>query len=189
MIQPSDTATTAVRVTIDGQELEVPAGTTIWQAAKDAGIEIPVLCHSEKLDPVGVCRMCVVDVGERVLAASCVRECQDGMTVESASPKVRQHRKVLIELLLDEHPTPCEREQTTGDCELEALGRKYGVPNAECGVECGIGDRTFPPPPPPPFPTRHFLARHRRRPFGVHSLRPLRARLRRHSVERRHWPQ
>ena len=73
------TATT--RLTIDGHELEVAAGTTIWQAAKDAGIDIPVLCHSEQLHPVGVCRMCVVDVGERVLAASCVRECQDGMTV------------------------------------------------------------------------------------------------------------
>jgi formate dehydrogenase major subunit len=127
MIQPSETAPTTVRVTIDGQEIDVPAGTTIWQAAKDAGIDIPVLCHSEKLDPVGVCRMCVVDVGERVLAASCMRECQAGMTVETASPKVEQHRKVLTELLLDEHPSPCEREQTTGDCELEALGRKYGL--------------------------------------------------------------
>ncbi len=138
--------TSLIQVHIDGQTLDVAPGTTIWQAAKDAGIEIPVLCHSEKLDPVGVCRMCVVDVGERVLAASCVRECQDGMTVETASPKVEQHRKVLTELLLDEHPTPCEREQTTGDCELEALGRRYGVRNAECGVgnaEWAVPDSAF----------------------------------------------
>ncbi|MHC4874883.1 MAG: formate dehydrogenase subunit alpha [Planctomycetota bacterium] len=126
--------TSTTRLTIDGQEMEVPAGTTIWQAAKNAGVEIPVLCHSEKLDPVGVCRMCVVDVGERVLAASCVRECQDGMSVETASPKVEQHRKVLTELLLEEHPVPCEREQTTGDCELEALGRRYGLSAAGQGA-------------------------------------------------------
>jgi len=146
MIQPFDTATTTVRVTIDDQEVEVTPGTTIWQAAKDAGIDVPVLCHSERLDPVGVCRMCVVDVGERVLAASCMRECQDGMTVETASPKVEQHRKVLTELLLDEHPTPCERERTTGDCELEALARRYGVTNAECEVrneECAADDSAF----------------------------------------------
>ncbi len=126
--------TSLIQVHIDGQTLDVAPGTTIWQAAKDAGIEIPVLCHSEKLDPVGVCRMCVVDVGERVLAASCVRECQDGMTVETATPKVEQH------------PTPCEREQTTGDCELEALGRRYGVRNAECGVgnaEWAVPDSAF----------------------------------------------
>ena len=70
---PADTATVAV--TIDGQALTVAAGTTIWAAARDAGIDIPVLCHGERMDPVGVCRMCVVDVGGRVLAASCVRPC------------------------------------------------------------------------------------------------------------------
>jgi formate dehydrogenase major subunit len=59
-----------VTLSIDGQELTVPEGTTIYDAAKSAGIEIPVLCHDERYDPVGVCRMCVVDVGGRVLAAA-----------------------------------------------------------------------------------------------------------------------
>jgi formate dehydrogenase major subunit len=116
-----------VTVTIDGQEITVPEGMTIWEAAKRRGIEIPVLCHSERMDPVGVCRMCVVDAGERVLAASCVRECAEGMSVETNSEKVEQHRRMLTELLLSEHPTPCEREKASGDCELEELGRRYGL--------------------------------------------------------------
>ena len=128
----------SITVTIDGQEVSIPEGTTIWEAAKQAGIEIPALCHSERMNPVGVCRMCVVDVGERVLAASCVRECADGMSVEANSERVEQHRKMLTELLLSEHPTPCEREKTSGDCELEELGRRYGA--AACTVPAGGSD-------------------------------------------------
>ena len=116
-----------VSLKIDGREVTVPAGATIWEAAKQAGPDIPVLCHSERMDPVGVCRMCVVDVGERVLAAACTRECSDGMVVETASEDVERHRRMLTRLLLADHPVPCEREQTTGDCELEALAREYGL--------------------------------------------------------------
>ena len=116
-----------VTLTIDGKRITVPAGSTIWEAARDAGIDIPVLCHSEGMDPVGVCRMCVVDVGERVLAPSCMRECQPNMTVDASSQKVEKHRRVLTELLLSEHPVPCARELSSGDCELEALGRQYGL--------------------------------------------------------------
>jgi formate dehydrogenase major subunit len=116
-----------VTLTIDGQQVTVPAGTTIWEAARDAGIDIPVLCHSEGMDPVGVCRMCVVDVGERVLAPSCMRECQPDMSVDASSQKVEKHRRVLTDLLLSEHPVPCARERTSRDCELEELGRVYGL--------------------------------------------------------------
>ena len=115
----------SVTLTIDGAECTVPSGTTIWEAARDAGAEIPVLCHSDRMVPVGVCRMCVVDVGERVLAASCMRECQNGMSVETSSEKVETHRRVLTELLLSEHESPCAREASSGDCELEGLGRRY----------------------------------------------------------------
>jgi formate dehydrogenase major subunit len=118
---------TAVNLTIDGRAVSVPPGTTIYDAAKQVGIDIPVLCHSPRLDPVGVCRMCVVDTGGRVLAASCVRPCEDGMTVETASPKVEKQRKTLTALLLSDHPVPCAKEMTTGDDPLDALGRKYGL--------------------------------------------------------------
>ena len=89
---PAPTETRTVSLTIDGRELTVPEGTTIWQAAKDAGIEIPVLCHDERYDPVGVCRMCVVDVGARVYAASCVRPCEDGMEVKTDTPELERNR-------------------------------------------------------------------------------------------------
>lgn len=136
-----------VTLTIDGQELTVPSGTTIWEAARASGIDIPVLCHSEGMEPVGVCRMCVVDVGERVLAPSCMRECQSGMAVDASSEKIEKHRRVLTELLLSEHPVPCARELSSGDCELEALGRQYGLlPDAlSSGADCSGASCVSPP--------------------------------------------
>jgi len=127
MIATEQPTVQTVSLSIDGHTVEVPIGTTVFDAARRIGIDIPVLCHSDRMAPAGVCRMCVVDVGERVLAASCVRECQDGMTVETSSPKVQGHRRMLTELMLAEHPVPCARERTTQDCGLEALGRQYGL--------------------------------------------------------------
>jgi len=96
--------TRTVTLTIDGQQVTVPDGTTIWAAAKAAGIEIPVLCHDERYDPVGVCRMCVVDTGARVYAAACVRSCEDGMDVKTVTPDVERSRATLTELLLADQP-------------------------------------------------------------------------------------
>jgi len=136
-----------VTLTIDGQQVTVPAGTTIWEAARDADIDIPVLCHADGMEPVGVCRMCVVDVGERVLAPSCMRECQSDMKVDASSLKVERHRKVLTELLLSEHPVPCARELSSGDCELEALGRQYGLlpDNHSTDADCAGASCVGPP--------------------------------------------
>jgi formate dehydrogenase major subunit len=116
-----------ISLQIDNQQIRVPEGTTIWDAARRIGIDIPVLCHSPRLAPVGVCRMCVVDVGGRVLAASCVRQCEEGMTVRTNPELVEKQRRMLTRLLLADHPIPCEKERTTGDCELEALARRYGI--------------------------------------------------------------
>lgn len=116
-----------VTLTIDGQSITVPQGTTVWEAAERLGIEIPVLCHSPRMDPVGVCRMCVVDVGARNMAASCIRPCEDGMEVDTRSPRVEQQRRMLIELLLSEYPEDSAREPATGDDELLALARAYEV--------------------------------------------------------------
>ncbi|MCA9080908.1 MAG: (2Fe-2S)-binding protein, partial [Planctomycetaceae bacterium] len=112
----------SVTLTIDDQTVTVPAGTTLWQAAKAAGIDIPVLCHQERLNPVGVCRMCVVDAGERTLTASCVRACQNGMQVQTASPLVQQHRRMLTRLLLAEMGG-----ETTSD--VHDLGRQMELVN------------------------------------------------------------
>jgi formate dehydrogenase major subunit len=133
-------AAPTVTLTIDGREVTAPEGATIWEAAKEAGIEIPVLCHDERYDPVGVCRMCVVDVGARVYAAACVRPCEDGMEVKTATPEVEQRRATLTQLLLsDQPPTESDpKETTTADNELLELARGYGL-EREDGLPLGGG--------------------------------------------------
>jgi formate dehydrogenase major subunit len=129
-----------VTLTIDGREVTAPEGATIWEAAKDAGIEIPVLCHDERYDPVGVCRMCVVDVGSRVYAAACVRPVEEGMEVKTATPDIERNRATLTQLLMSDQP-PTEKdpkETTTGDNELLVLARRYGV-QRENGLPVGTG--------------------------------------------------
>jgi len=121
---PSD----SIQLTIDGQSVTVPAGTTIYDAARGLGIEIPVLCHAPHMAPVGVCRVCTVDVeGARVLPAACVRPAEGGMVVQTNSDRVRKARATLLELLLADHPTPCIRQAATHDCELETLAARDGV--------------------------------------------------------------
>src|SRR5271157_5035405 len=116
-----------VKLTIDQQEIVVPAGTTIFDAARMSGIPIPTLCHQQNETPVGVCRVCVVDVGGRVLAASCVRPAENGMVVQTQSDKVVKSRATLVELLMADHPSPCARQRQSGDCELETLAKAEGV--------------------------------------------------------------
>ncbi|MEA2226994.1 MAG: formate dehydrogenase major subunit, partial [Solirubrobacteraceae bacterium] len=138
---PVPTEIRTVTLSIDGRELTVPEGTTIWQAAMDSGIEIPVLCHDERYDPVGVCRVCVVDVGARVYAASCVRPCEDGMEVKTDTPDLERHRATLTELLLVDQPALDEdpKETTTADNELLVHVRRYGVQQDESPLPRGHG--------------------------------------------------
>jgi formate dehydrogenase major subunit len=118
-----------VSLRIDGREITVTDGTTILDAAAQLGIQIPVLCHDERYDPVGVCRLCVVDVGARAYAAACVRPCEEGMEVTTAGDRLDRHRATLTELLLSDQPDPevDPKETTTADNELLVLVRQYGV--------------------------------------------------------------
>ena len=116
-----------VELTIDGRKVRVPAGTTVFDAARIHGIPIPTLCHQQNQTPVGVCRVCVVDVGARVFTASCVRQAEAGMNVVTGSDRVRAARRTLVELLMSDHPSPCARQQHSGDCELETLARDAGI--------------------------------------------------------------
>ena len=84
-----------VSLTIDGQPVLARAGQSIWEAAREAGIAIPALCHTPRLRPVGVCRTCVVDVGARTLAASCVRAVEPGMAVQTGTERVERARASL----------------------------------------------------------------------------------------------
>jgi CRP-like cAMP-binding protein/Fe-S-cluster-containing hydrogenase component 2 len=118
---------TELTLTIDGQSITVPHGTTIFDAARLNGIAIPTLCHQQNQTPVAVCRVCVVDSGERAYQAACIRECEPDMKVRTASPGVLAARKTLYELLLSDHPSPCMRQQHSGDCELEMQAARAGV--------------------------------------------------------------
>lgn len=114
-------------VTIDGTEVSVPHGTTVFDAARLAGISIPVLCHQQNQTPVGVCRICVCDVGERALQAACVFKAEPGMVVKTATEPIQAVRNTLYELMLSDHPSPCLRQQQSGDCELETQAATAGV--------------------------------------------------------------
>src|SRR6266705_825378 len=116
-----------IDITLDGQPIRVPAGTSVFDAARMNGITIPTLCHLQNQTPVGVCRLCVVDTGARVLAASCVRPVEPGMKVVTNSEKVLGARKTLLELMMSDHPSPCARQQNSGDCELETLAKAAGA--------------------------------------------------------------
>jgi len=123
----SSKAGSEIQLTIDGTSVSVPPGTTIFDAARLNGIAIPALCHQENENPVGVCRICVVDIGQRVYPASCIRQAETGMNVKTCSEPVQAARHTLIELLMSDHPTPCARQQHSGDCELERLAAASGV--------------------------------------------------------------
>ncbi len=118
---------TDISLTIDGLAVTVPAGTTVFDAARLNGIAIPTLCHQQNETPVGVCRVCLVEAGGRVLTASCIRPVENKMVVSTNSPKVASVRRTVVELLMADHPSPCARERHSGDCELESLARHDGV--------------------------------------------------------------
>ncbi len=88
-----------VELTIDGKPVTVAAGTTILEACRAQGIDIPTLCHGETVQPEGVCRLCVVDTGGRVLAPSCSAKVSQGMSVSTENERVRVSRKLVLELL------------------------------------------------------------------------------------------
>ncbi len=123
-------ASQLIELTIDGRKVSVPAGTTIFDAARANNIPIPTLCNQQNENPVGVCRVCVVDLGARVYAASCIRPVEPGMVVNTASDGVKRARHTLVELLMSDHPSPCARERQSGDCELEALAKHENITRA-----------------------------------------------------------
>ena len=112
-----------VTLTIDGRSLVAPAGATIWEAARSAGIDIPTLCHDPKLEPAAVCRVCVVDVeNARTLPAACIRQVEEGMTVRTDTDRVRRARRTLVELLEAGQPPADDRRKPAEQDELARLG-------------------------------------------------------------------
>ncbi|OPX88756.1 MAG: NADP-reducing hydrogenase subunit HndC [Pelotomaculum sp. PtaB.Bin104] len=117
-----------VRLTINGKEVEVQEGTSILKAAEQAEINIPRLCYDDSLEPVGACRLCVVEVkGARTLIPSCVAAVTPGMVVETESPTVIKARRMLLDLLLSNHPLDCLTCDKNGDCRLQEYAYRYDV--------------------------------------------------------------
>jgi iron-only hydrogenase group A len=123
-----------VTATIDGRTVEVPAGTSVLDAAAKAGVRIPTLCHHPDLPEAGVCRVCVVEVaGQRNLQASCAFPVTAGTEITTHSPRVRQARRDIVDLLLSEHYGECQTCTRNGSCELQDLAAEYGASSYRLG--------------------------------------------------------
>jgi len=114
-----------VNVKINGKSVAVPAGSTILEAAKKAGIKIPTLCYLKDINAIGACRVCVVEVkGARSLVASCVYPVNEGMEITTNSPRVLESRKTTVELILSDHEKKCLSCPRSENCELQALSNE-----------------------------------------------------------------
>ncbi len=117
-----------VSFTINGRRMSVPDGSTILDAARIGGIEIPTLCHHPDLTNVGACRMCVVSVERaRGVQTACTTPVMEGMVVDTESKEARETRKFVLEMLLTDHPNDCMTCEVNGDCELQDLVYDYEV--------------------------------------------------------------
>ncbi len=117
-----------ITITLDGQSVEVPAGISIMDAAERFGIRIPRLCYHPDLSLAGSCRVCIVEVeGMAHYMASCSVQCWEGMKVRTNSPDIREARRDIVELLLDNHNMDCQACERDGHCELQNLAYSMGV--------------------------------------------------------------
>ena len=119
-----------VNIKINGMPLSVPNGSTILEAARYAGIDIPTLCYMKEINEIGACRICMVEVkGARSLVSACVFPVNEGMEIFTNSERVRKSRKTTLELILSTHNRECLSCVRSGNCELQALCLEYGVDN------------------------------------------------------------
>lgn len=121
-----------ITLTIDGIKVQVPKGTTILEAAKEAGIDIPTLCFLKEINEVGDCRMCIVEVeGRRGFATSCIQKVEEGMVVHTNTPNVLEARHVILDLIISNHAKDCLTCTRSGNCELQALATKFNILDVE----------------------------------------------------------
>ncbi|MBP3596612.1 MAG: iron hydrogenase small subunit [Clostridia bacterium] len=121
-----------VNLTINGQKVEAVENSTILEAARLANIEIPTLCFLKGINEVGDCRMCVVEVeGRRNFATACITKVEEGMVVNTNSPKVIEARKLVLDLILSNHNRECLTCSRNGNCELQSLAEKFGMSKIE----------------------------------------------------------
>ena len=125
-----------VNLKINNISVSVPEGTTILEAAKSIGINIPTLCYMKGINEIGACRICVVEVkGARSNVAACVYPVNEGMEVFTNTPKIRKERKTTLELIMSDHKKECLSCVRDGKCELQTLAKDYGC---EFGAFSGV---------------------------------------------------
>jgi len=133
---PASTAETRVTVTIDGQTLRVPEGTSIMRAAIEAGVSVPKLCATDRLESFGSCRLCLVEVqGRKGTPASCTTPVAEGMVVATQTPRLEKLRRGVMELYISDHPLDCLTCATNGDCELQDMAGAVGLREVRYGFD------------------------------------------------------
>ena len=134
-----------INLTIDGLNVSVPEGTTILEAARSVGIDIPTLCFLKDINEAGDCRMCIVEVeGRRGFATSCIQKVEEGMVVKTNSKDVSEAREVVLDLILSNHHKDCLTCVRNGNCELQKLAQRYNKQDilysgelCEHEIDCG----------------------------------------------------
>ncbi len=139
-----------VTLTIDGQDISVPAGTSIMRAAQALGTTIPKLCATDSLEPFGSCRLCLVEIeGRNGTPASCTTPVAEGIKVTTQNPKLAKLRKGVMELYISDHPLDCLTCGANGDCELQDMAGAVGLREVRYGYEgdnhlCEVKDTSNP---------------------------------------------
>ena len=142
LIKELDTGTpirvsgSTVMLTIDGQRVTVPSGTSVMAAAASMGTQIPKLCATDSLEPFGSCRLCLVQIeGRRGYPASCTTLAEAGMVVHTENGAIAKRRRGVMELYISDHPLTCLTCSANGDCELQDMAGKVGLRDVRYGYE------------------------------------------------------
>jgi formate dehydrogenase major subunit len=139
---PRRQSTTTVSLIIDGERVQVPAGTSIMAAARQHGTQVPKLCATDSLEAFGSCRLCLVEIeGRRGTPASCTTPAEEGMVVRTQTPRLAALRKGVMELYISDHPLDCLTCSANGDCELQDMAGAVGLREVRYGYD-GAKHRT-----------------------------------------------
>jgi len=129
-----------VKLTINGKKVKAKEGSTVLQAAREHGMEIPTLCHNDALEAFGSCRLCIVEIeknGRTAIEASCTYPAEDGLTVKTNTPRVLEGRKLVIELLLARCPNVKKVQQLAIEYGVPGSAPEFGKDNEYC-ILCGL---------------------------------------------------
>jgi len=142
LIRELDTGTpirvsdTIVTLTIDGQSVTVPRGTSVMAAAATIGTQVPKLCATDSLEPFGSCRLCIVQIeGRRGYPASCTTPAEEGLVVHTQNADIAKRRRGVMELYISDHPLNCLTCSANGDCELQDMAGKVGLREVRYGYD------------------------------------------------------